>query len=101
MSDYIRVFRTPGEYEAFKQAEAQALKQRHIDEALARRARDEQRRRTARWAPVTITKPFEERCREVQRILKREDVREAEQQATRFARLVRVFSGGAPSLGHR
>ena len=101
MSDFIRVFRNPAEYEAYLESECQAQLQRNAQAAIARIEKAAVRRQHARQRSRFDSVPFEEKERLVNRILAREDVKDLKEHAARFARTVRVFSGGIPSLGRR
>lgn len=101
MSDFIRVFRSSAEYEAYLETERQAQLQRNAQAAILRNEQAASHRKAARHRSRFDSVPFEEKQRLVNRILAREDVRDLQEQAARFARSVRVFAGGTPSLGRR
>lgn len=102
MSEYIRVFKTTAEYEAYIKAEKAALFAQHVAEAKERVARRQQSKRRMTFTQG-ITRTFEELQDEVNRILSRQDVRDAQAYEANFHRKhpVKVFSGGIPSLGRR
>jgi hypothetical protein len=94
----IRVFYGQNAYESHLEQERQARFARLVAERKAALAMLKSVERLPR---PRVLPSSEETCRRIADIVPLEDVRQQEAQSRRFAKSVRLVTGGAPGLGQR